>query len=207
MSSKQTSFVLTYAVQSFGLILLFAILIRIFLLSSYVMSGSAMLPSIWPGDFLVGTKWHMSSVPRGTIVILRCPQTREHLCLKRVVAVAGDRVEFKDGHLWINGGAATYRSLGASFGQETVEGTSWAVWPSAGAGVSKSPLVVPPQSVYLLNDKRDDGEDSRSWGPIANELLEARAARIWLSLDWYDRDGHLRSWPRVRWGRLFRSIN
>ena len=202
---KQASFLIRYALQSFGIIVLVAILVRSFIFSSYAMSGSAMLPSVFPGDFLVGSKVRLSAVKRGTVVALRCPLLKDKLCLKRIVALPGDRVEFKANALIINGQAAQYFRAG-TFEIETIAGTSWAIWPT---NTQKSPLaalVVPPQNVYLLNDKRADRDDSRSWGPVRSDMLEARVISVWMSLDWYDND-RVRGWPRVRWERLFRSID
>jgi signal peptidase I len=207
-AKKQADFVVRYALQSFGMILLLAILIRTFLLSSYVMSGASMLPGIWPGDFLVGFKWRLVEPHRGEVVILKCPNQKERICLKRVVGIAGDRIEFKAGHLVVNGQTAKFKALGGEFGQESVESSSWPVWPGTDAMPnSKEPVIVPPQYVYVLNDKRQDSDDSRSWGPLPTELLEARASRVWLSLDWFEKDGQVRSWPRVRWSRMLRSID
>ena len=67
--------------------------------------------------------------------------------------------------------------------------------------------MVPPKQVYLLNDRRGDGEDSRAWGPVNRADIEARIQWVWLSLDWYDSDGSVRGWPRLRWSRLLRSID
>jgi signal peptidase I len=206
-AKKQADFLVRYALQSLGLILLVAVFLRTFLVSSYVMSGSSMLPSIWPGDFIMGAKWSLDAPKRGEIVIMKCPSTKERVCLKRVVAVAGDRVEFRDGALFVNGHAARAKPIGSDFLQENVEDASWAVWPGGKRVNSREPVIVPPQYVYVLNDKRADLEDSRTWGPVPAELMEARASRVWLSLDWFERSGELRNWPRVRWARMFRGIN
>lgn len=204
---KQADFVVRYALQSLGLILVVGVLLRTFIVSSYVMSGASMLPSIWPGDFLIGTKMHLSAPKRGDVVAMRCPGAKERVCLKRVVGVAGDRVEFRKSALLINGKQAGRRPLGDDFAQETVEGESWAIWPGGKTVNSKEPVIVPPQYVYVLNDKRADLEDSRSWGPVPVDILEARASRVWLSLDWFEKGGEVRSWPRVRWSRMLRGID
>ena len=88
---------------------------------------------------------------------------------------------------------------------EVTVGGSWAVWPDTESH-NLRPVVVPPQMVFLMNDKRSDQDDSRSWGPVSMELIEARAVRIWLSLDWFDGE-RVRSWPHIRWTRLLRGID
>jgi len=207
MSSKgqshQVNFLLRYSLQSFGVVVLLAALLRIFFFSSFVMSGESMLPSVWTGDFLLGTKWGLSRVVRGDVVVLRCPAGRDKLCLKRVVGLPGDRVEFRDGRLILNGESAEYRMQGV-FAMERVGGRAWPVWPEVSFDLA--PIVVPPDSYFLLNDKRLDRDDSRTWGIVTRDLLQARVRRVWLSLDWVD-GNHVRTWPRVRWSRLMRAID
>jgi signal peptidase I len=198
------NFLLRYSLQAFGFILLLAIFVRIFVFSSFVMSGAAMLPSIWPGDFLLAAKWGLRSPKHGEIVALRCPPSPDKLCLKRVIGLPGDRIEIRQGHLVINGQESQERRRGPLVTEVTPAG-SWAVWPDT-ESQNLPPVVVPPHMVFLLNDKRSDLDDSRSWGPVSMELIEARAVRIWMSLDWFDGE-QVRSWPRIRWMRLLRSID
>jgi signal peptidase I len=198
-------FLLRYSLQSFGAILILAILIRTFFFSSYVMSGSAMLPTIWPGDFLVASRIRVKEVKRGEVVALRCPANRDKLCLKRVVALAGDRVEFRGEGLVVNGQAAKYIPNG-TFEIEAVAGGSWAIWPAKSLNLPSEAVVIPPLAIYLLNDKRADPDDSRAFGPVTVDYLEARVVGVWMSLDWFEGE-HVRTWPRIRWARVFHSID
>lgn len=203
---KQIDFLVRYTLQSAATIVLAAVLIRVFFLSSYVMSGSSMLPSVWPGDFLVATKWKMDSPKRGNVVALRCPG-KEGTCLKRVIALPGDRVEMQNGVLFVNGEAGLQKKVSEELATERFAGRGWVIWPAPENRSAIGPLVVPPRHVYLLNDKRADGEDSRSWGTVSFDELEGKVRYVWLSLDWYERDGSVRSWPRIRWSRMLRSID
>lgn len=204
IGKKQLSFVFRYALQSLAIIVGLAIVIRILLLASFVMSGASMLPSIWPGDFLLGFKWGTRDVKRGDIVALRCPHQKERTCLKRVVGLAGDRIEFHRGFLVINGRAARIATRG-QFVTESLGGSQWTVWSSE-RGSNRKVEVVPPHHVYLLNDKREEPEDSRNWGSVHVNLIDARIKWIWLSLEWYEGQ-RIRSWPKLRMGRLLRSID
>lgn len=203
---KQANFLVRYALQSFAVILILGVLLRTFLVSSFVMSGMSMLPSIWPGDFILAVKWRTTDLRRGDVVALRCPHDKDQVCLKRVVGLPGDRVEFQEGYLAVNGERAALKAVSDGIVSEQVGGASWLIWPDPEGASSMEPIVVPPQQVYLMNDKRSFIDDSRSWGPIKSDLVEARALRIWLSLDWFE-NSQVRVWPRVRWERMFRSIN
>lgn len=204
-SSERANFVLRYTLQSLAIVLMVAILLRTFFFSSYAMSGSAMLPTVLPGDFIIGTQLNLKQLKRGSIVALRCPQMKERLCLKRVVALSGDRVEFLRGQLILNGQVARY-SMRGTFRTEAINGQDWTIWPSLSPKDAFEPVVVAPHSVFLLNDRRDDLEDSRTWGPVSMDYIESRVLRVWISINWYNGD-QVRTWPQIRWDRVLRSID
>ncbi len=191
----QADFIIRRALQLFAVIFIIGTLLRIFLISSFVMSGVSMMPTIWPGDFLLGTKWRAANVARGEIIALRCPNDKDQICLKRVVGLPGDRIEIRAGALTVNGEPPDQDR---------------SVWPEATLDSEPKAepvaIVVPPQHIYVLNDKREALEDSRSWGPIKTDLIEARIQRTWLSLEWFD-GSVVRTWPKLRPERMFRSMN
>ncbi len=98
----------------------------------YVPSGS-MEPTLQIGDELLATKfpygYSSASLPifvtlpesqrilgalphRGDVVVFRWPGDRSQIWVKRVVGLPGDRIEMKDGRLWINGEAVGLTSDG-----------------------------------------------------------------------------------------------
>jgi signal peptidase I len=139
------------------------------------------------------------------VVALRCPPLRDKLCLKRVVGIPGDRIEFRAGRFVLNGQEAQHRPIG-TFETEIFSQGSWPIWAEVAPTASATALVVPPGAVFVLNDKRSDREDSRSWGAIPQDLIEGVVMRVWMSLDWFESDGRVRSWPRVRWARLLHKV-
>src|SRR6185312_10917564 len=102
-------------------------------------------------------------------VALRCPRVHETLCLKRIVGLPGDRIDFEGGHLVLNGEPARYLPAGP-FATESVLGHGWAIWPEGAPLGLAAPVVVPPRTVFLLNDKRADHDDSRTWGTVSEDL-------------------------------------
>ena len=72
------------------------------------------------------------------------------LFVKRVVAVAGDRVSFRQGVVYVNGRALR-------------EG--YANGPTDPGRTSQ--VVVPSRHVFVLGDNRAQSCDSRVWGPLA----------------------------------------
>jgi signal peptidase I len=82
--------------------------------------------------------------------------------IKRVVAVAGDRVEVKQGRLWRNDRPAV---------------PDWAREPMA---YDLAPFVVPPGEVLVLGDNRNASLDSHLWGPLPEvDLIGTAIWRYW----------------------------
>ena len=64
------------------------------------------------------------------------------------------------------------------------------------------PIVVPPDSFWVMGDNRDNSLDSRYWGLLGRDRIKGRPLFIYYS---YDKNGVLPMpfFTSVRWGRLF----
>ena len=108
--------------------------------------------------------------PKAGDVIVFKPNGNQntHYYVKRVVAVPGDTVEFRDGRLYVNGKQET-----GGFDK------------TADPGIAESPIVLGNDEFFVLGDNRNNSEDSRSGniGPVKKELIEGRA---WFKLTMND---------------------
>jgi len=50
-------------------------------------------------------------------------------------------------------------------------------------GVAGKPMIVPPNSFFVMGDSRDNSEDSRYWGFVPRELIVGRAMFVYWSCD------------------------
>jgi signal peptidase I len=145
----------------------------------------SMSPTVEKGDFVLADTWRYRHHPPavGEIVIVERPDRPGVKYIKRVVAVAGDSIEIRDGLLYRNGLAVAepYVHVPISFGG--------------------SPRNVPlstlgPGLIYVLGDYRDNSMDSRQWGPFLTTSIRGRVQYIWLSIEG----------RRVRWERIGTSL-
>ena len=179
---------------------------------NHVPTGS-MKPSILEGDrILVHKLAYDLRVPftlrriaqwdapaRGDVVVFLSPEDGKRL-VKRVVAVAGDRVEMRRNRLWINGRASQYRRLdpNAIDSLTTGERTAYQVIGESieggdhhpimtrrwlGGRSSFAPRTIADGEVFVMGDNRDDSSDSRVFGTVPTRRVLGRATRIVASVD------------------------
>ncbi|MCB0390374.1 MAG: signal peptidase I [Bdellovibrionales bacterium] len=206
------------------LAIVIALLVRVFIFSSYKIPTEAMVPTLQVGDFIIGSKLsygfklpfiekqYFSKLPkRGEVVIFKCKKSGASECIKRIVALPGDRVQIIKKNLFINNKKADYQFLPLEKdGQANVIekiGQSERIISITHSRVLENygPVVVPPKHFFVLGDARDSTEDSRVWGMIPFKHLQAKALFVWMSLDWRDywaKKGAV----RVRWDRIFKKI-
>lgn len=213
--------------ESYELILTFilvGVLIRFLLLAPFEVTSVAMAPQILPGDYILATKVTFGlPVPfqdkkvggraprRGEIVIFKSPESEGLRYMNRVVGLPGDRVEMVNNRLLINGIEGEYRApQSPSSTAKTlslVEEFPWwraEVYVPLDVHQSFGPIVVPPGHIFVLGDYRSRSYDSRYWGFVPVENLEARARWIFWSTEGAK---SLAKIPHIRWGRIFQSLH
>jgi signal peptidase I len=143
------------------LVLVLAVLVT----EPFTVRSSSMAPTLHTGDQLLAERLtpRFGHLERGDLVVFRAPATRA-LLVKRVVALAGDRVGLADGRLVVNG----HRRPEAYVDLASVD------------GVYFGPEVVPAGSVFVMGDHRADSVDSRDFGPVALDRVLGRVLwRLW----------------------------
>jgi signal peptidase I len=219
-------------IRGWTLTILAVLAFRTFLYEAVYIPSGSMIPTLQIGDYVIVEKWaYGARLPftataqglwgkpkRGDIVVLLAPpgNPRDDDLIKRVVAVEGDTVEIRDGHLVLNGDPVSReRVAGPCEYQNKPEGGEWRDEPCVDfveqldahryhtyctpyfpcGDVDRR--TVPPDTVWLAGDHRDHSADSRVFGPVPIGRIKGRA---WMALV---------SWgPRgPRWDRLFHSVN
>lgn len=168
--------------EALFLAILLALVLRHFAFASYRVTSASMMPSLRPGDYVVGfkvpygMKWPWSQarlgkpkIKRDEISIIQCDPVQPELnCVKRVLGLPGDMLELKKGTLYRNGEIVKVLGL-----PQEVELTQ----------------VVPPQQYFVSSDKFGHSQNHFEWGLVAENRFEARAILIWFStgpegVDW-----------------------
>ncbi|MGA8903222.1 signal peptidase I [Bradyrhizobium sp.] len=232
--------VLTYLFNTI-LGLLAVLCVRSFLYQPFNIPSSSMKPTLVVGDYVFVSKFAYGygrfSLPfsdrlpsgrifaarpaRGDVVVFRVPKDAVDY-VKRVVGLPGDRIQMKQGELFINDVAVKREPLAAVVADDacgsTTRGTvkRWRETLPNGASyetldcVDSSPLdntnvhTVPDGDFFALGDNRDNSTDSRSssLGYIPFENLIGRVSVIFFSRE----TGEAGAAARVRTERLGRVV-
>ena len=148
-----------------AVLVLLAVALAVLVFEPFTVRSSSMTPTLHTGDQVLAERLtpRFGHLERGDLVVFTAPATRA-LMVKRVVALAGDRVGLADGRLVVNGHrrAEAYVDLGSV------------------DGVYFGPEVVPAGSVFVMGDDRADSVDSRDFGPVPLDRVRGRVLwRLW----------------------------
>jgi signal peptidase I len=222
-----------YSVSFFPVILIVFVL-RSFLVEPFKIPSSSMVPTLLVGDFILVNKFtygirlpvinrkvlELGSPERGDVMVFRYPDDPSLDYIKRVVALPGDRVEYRNKRLTINGKPVALRQVDDYLSRErmqfsrryveTLNGAEHEIlidedapalvapsrtFPHAGNcnyNISGLACTVPPGHYFVMGDNRDNSSDSRVWGFVPDENIVGKAFFIWLNLNELGRFGAFR---------------
>lgn len=162
----------------------------------------------------------VDSPKRGDVAVFRYPRDTSVDYIKRIVGVPGDEISYRNKMLYVNGqpvpqtpiGSYTgigsgIRATGSLHSIETINGIEHATlvrvgtpdFPPGCQVLLRGPIKVPEGSYFAMGDNRDNSNDSRCWGLVAEEDLVGQAFAIWMSWD-SQRSGFPVAWDRLGQG-------
>lgn len=157
--SAVSSSIIREIVQVLFPALILALTIHLFLAQATIVFGRSMEPSLFERQRLIIDKitYYFRAPNRNDIVVIKRPEMEE-LLVKRIVGLPGERVEIRDGYVYINGNRLPEPYPHAQYPQNI---------PSYTLG---------PVEYYVLGDNRGNSNDSRAFGPILREDI---LGRVW----------------------------
>ncbi len=213
-------------------VFLIVLILRSFIVEPFRIPSASMMPTLLRGDFILvnkynygirlpalNTKVYGNGQPkRGDVIVFRYPEDPTVPFIKRVVGVPGDRLQYKDKQLIINGALIEldFKEVYHSNGVGSRENGSYLMEEQLGEirhdllinplqpSAMEIDLKIPEGHYFVLGDNRDNSRDSRYWGLVPDENLVGRAFYIWMN---WSSDGilDLGSWD-MDWERIGSAI-
>lgn len=155
--------------------LVIAILVRMFVLQQFYISGPSMESTLFQDNRVLVSKfsYRLHGIGRGDIVVFdritsNGQEVQHDDLIKRVIGLSGDVVEIKDCIVYVNNYMLIEPYLNSyDLAQESLEDRCRV--PNLTA------QRVPANQIFVMGDNRPQSFDSRMFGPISKDLVVGRA--------------------------------
>jgi signal peptidase I len=193
--------------KSFFPVLFIVLMLRSFVIEPFQIPSGSMIPTLEVGDFILVNKYHYglrlpvvgtkimenNSPQRGEVMVFIPPHDPRYF-IKRVVGLPGDRIEYENKILRINGEqlevdivdevmieTGSGMRSGILFNEQLgVSNHHAQIVSSDTRGSSRTSWIVPPGHYFMMGDNRDNSADSRVWGPVPEENIVGKAIAVWM---------------------------
>lgn len=173
--------------------IIIAAIIKLFFVQAFFIPSGSMIPTLLVGDHILVSKlsyglknpfrdrylFRTGRPSRGEIVVLKFPKDETRDFIKRVIGIPGDHIQIVRKKLYVNGvlQREPYIQTLDPLGTDQVPRDNF-------------DTVVPPHSIFVMGDNRDDSFDSRFWGFVKSRKIIGRAVLIYWS--WNKKTGSIR---------------
>jgi signal peptidase I len=168
---------LAETIVTVALVVLLAVGLRVFVLQTFSIPSSSMVPTLQVGDRILVLKaffnWH--DLHEGDIVVFTRPP-RDHCggpadddLVKRVIALPGQTIYSSGSTVVVDG-----RPLVEPYLPRIDP-----LGPPIPGATRANPFHVPRGEFYVLGDNRADSCDSRFWGPVKGSSIVGRVVLLW----------------------------
>ena len=223
-----------------------AIIFRSLLFEPYNIPSGSMLPNLLIGDYLFVSKFSygysrfsfpFGVVPlpenrvfaaepeRGDVIVFKLPSNTSINYIKRVIGLPGDRLQMKDGKLFLNGHLVNqyndgkfklvhnnqYEQFLDKYKEKLDNGRSYSILNLNDFQPldNTKEFIVPDSHYFMMGDNRDNSLDSRANGGwfVPFENLVGKGNFIFFSISGDTRFWQFWRWPlNVRYNRIFKKI-
>ena len=163
-------------IKAFAIGIIIFAFIRTFFFSNYIVEGVSMMPTLQEGNKLVVNKigYQIGDLERFDVIVFHANEKEDYV--KRLIGLPGDKVEYRDDQLYINGKQCkepyldTYRKQ--LFGARLTG--NFTLFEITGVD------TVPKDQIFVLGDNRLSSRDSREFGFVSVDQVVGKVnLRYW----------------------------
>jgi signal peptidase I len=207
--------------RSFFPVLAVVLVLRSFLIEPFQIPSTSMVPTLEVGDYILVNKFdyglrlpvlktkvlEVGEPKRGDVVVF-FPPGKNVYYIKRLVGLPGDRIQYQDKVLTINGKRVDQTLLAElppnqptiQLASERLGDVDHLIQKQMGSYNQLADfvdVVVRPGHYFMMGDNRDNSSDSRFFGEVPEKNIVGKAFAVWmhwesLSMPSFDRIGLIR---------------
>ncbi|MEW8972682.1 MAG: signal peptidase I [Tissierellaceae bacterium] len=148
-------------IKSIVIAIVVAIFIKTFIFNSTYVLGNSMYPTLYEKDrlFAVKVPLYFKGPSRGDVVVLEAPDDDKKDYIKRVIGIAGDKVQIIDGNVYLNDVLLQEDYIEENSYTHVYDIDTW---------------IVPEGELFVLGDNRAEGasKDSRYFGCVSLDSIK-----------------------------------
>lgn len=148
--------------------------VRWLFFTPFIVDGPSMEPNFWTGERLIVNKilYNFKSPQAGEVVVFQLPDENRNL-IKRVIAVAGDTIEYRGDKLHVNGKKVEEGYIQVAIQEAHQNGLAYNIRNFPNNRIKEN--KVPAGHIFVMGDNRSNSTDSRMLGFIPLTDIIGRA--------------------------------
>ncbi|CRK80506.1 signal peptidase I [Neobacillus massiliamazoniensis] len=160
-----------------------AAVIRYFLFAPIVVDGLSMMPTLKNQDRMIVNKlsYEIGKPQRFDIIVFHAPENKDYI--KRVIGLPGDKIEYKNDTLYVNGKAYKEPYLD-EYKKQVTDGPLTDPFTLDETAVGQK--TVPKGELFVMGDNRRFSKDSRHIGAVPMNKVIGKATVVY----WPLKDAH-----------------
>lgn len=136
--------------------------VRAYVAQPFIVSGSSMVPTFENGEYLVidELSYHFRRAARGEVIVFRYPKDPSKFFIKRVIGLPGERLELSAKGVTILTASGQVLTLEEDYVKNQ--------------NLPTQTIKLAEGEYFVMGDNRRESLDSRSWGPVGDNLIKGR---------------------------------
>jgi signal peptidase I len=161
-----------------------AAVIRYFLFAPIVVDGLSMMPTLKDQDRMIVNKfsYDVGQPKRFDIIVFHAPEHKDYI--KRVIGLPGERIEYKNDTLFVNGKAYKEPYLD-KYKKQVTDGPLTEPFTLEETAVGQK--TVPKGTLFVMGDNRRYSKDGRHIGAISLDKVIGKTSVVY----WPLKDAHI----------------
>lgn len=148
------------------IVLVFVVPIRLFVAQPFIVNGSSMEPTFASNEYLIidEISYRFRDPKRGNVVVFHFPDDQKKYFIKRVIGLPNETVVISKGTVQIINDEHPDGFMIDEPYVDPINATS-----------DEMRVTLGENNYFVMGDNRSASFDSRSWGPLDEELIVGRA--------------------------------